>query len=112
MDRFTRQGQATTPPESPMTEKQSKVSTGRGGKREGAGRPKGSLDQGNKLIRDMISDALDEVGGVDYLVAVALMDPKAFTSLIGKVLPIQVTGAGGGPLQFQQITRKIIDPAA
>ena len=49
-----------------MPEKQSQKS-GVGGKRPGAGRPKGSLDKGNAMIRDMIVQALDEAGGVDYL---------------------------------------------
>lgn len=82
-----------------MTEKQSKLSTGRGGKREGAGRPKGSLDKGNALIREMIVQALDGVGGVEYLQGVARSHPAAFISLIGKTMPLQVTGDGGGPVE-------------
>ncbi len=81
-----------------MTEKQSKVSS-RGGKREGAGRPKGSVDKGNAMIREMIVEALDRVGGVDYLIRQAEEQPKAFLSLIGKVMPVQLEGAGGGAIQ-------------
>jgi hypothetical protein len=55
----------------------------------GPGRPKGSLDKGNRLIREMIADALDKVGGTAYLVTQAKTNPKAFLQLIGKVLPIQ-----------------------
>lgn len=86
-----------------MSEKQSKLSTGRGGKREGAGRPKGALDKGNSLIREMIAQALDQVGGVDYLADVAKSHPAAFCSLVGKVMPVQVEGAGGGPIQVTKI---------
>lgn len=82
-----------------MPEKQSKQSTGRGGARPGAGRPKGSVDKGNALIREMIVDALDTVGGVEYLAEIARSHPTAFLSLVGKVMPIQLTGDGGGPLQ-------------
>lgn len=82
-----------------MAEKQSKLSTGKGGAREGAGRPKGSLDKGNALIRELIVQALDQVGGVDYLADVARSHPAAFVSLIGKTMPLQVTGAGGGPVE-------------
>ena len=79
-------------------EKQSKNSN-RGGARPGAGRPKGSLDKGNSMIREMIVEALDGVGGVEYLQQTALSHPAAFLSLIGKVMPIQVMGEGGGPVQ-------------
>ena len=81
-----------------MTEKQSKLSTGKGGKREGAGRPKGSIDKGNALIREMIVEALHGLGGVSYLQEVAQSHPAAFVSLIGKTMPLQVTGDGGGPI--------------
>ena len=80
-----------------MAEKQSNIS--KGGKREGAGRPKGSLDKGNALIRELIVDALHGVGGVEYLQKVANSNPAAFLSLVGKTMPMQVTGADGGALQ-------------
>lgn len=81
-----------------MVEKQSKKSTGKGGKREGAGRPKGSVDKGNAMIREMIVQALDKAGGVEYLESTARSHPAAFLNLIGKVMPIQVEGGGGGPV--------------
>lgn len=84
-----------------MPEKQSKLSTGKGGARPGAGRPKGSLDKGNALIRDMITQALDEAGGVEYLKEAAISHPAAFLALIGKVMPIQVSGEGGGPIKLE-----------
>lgn len=80
-------------------EKQSKKSSARGGRREGAGRPKGSLDKGNALIREMVADALNKAGGVDYLARQANEKPAAFLALLGKVLPVQITGAGGGPVE-------------
>lgn len=67
----------------------------------GPGRPKGSKNKTPALIREMVSEALNKAGGVDYLVDRA-KDPKtagAFLSLVGKVLPVQVTGAGGGPVE-------------
>lgn len=82
-----------------MSEKQTKLSTGRGGARKGAGRPKGSLDKGNAMIREMIADALNGVGGVEYLQRTAQSHPAAFLSLIGKTMPLQVTGEGGGPFR-------------
>jgi hypothetical protein len=86
-----------------MSEKESNNSTGRGGKREGAGRPKGSIDKGNALIREMACEALSQVGGGDYLARVAESHPGPFLSLLGKILPVQLTGEGGGPIQIGRI---------
>lgn len=80
-------------------EKQTSLSR-HGGARPGAGRPKGSLDKGNALIREMVAQALDQAGGVEYLSRIAETHPGPFLGLVGKVLPIQVTGAEGGPLQI------------
>lgn len=82
----------------------------KGEKKPGQGRPKGSLNKNNQQIRDMIAEALDGVGGVDYLMDCA-QDPKtkaAFLGLIGKVMPIQVQGDKENPLQH--ITRIEIVP--
>lgn len=64
----------------------------RGGKREGAGRPKGALDGNNKQLREMILAALDANGGVAYLAAKAESHPQAFMSLLGRVLPTTLDG--------------------
>jgi hypothetical protein len=70
----------------------------KGEKRPGQGRPKGSLDKGNAMIREMIVEALHGVGGVAYLQEKADSHPQAFMALIGKVMPIQVEG-GDKPIQ-------------
>lgn len=78
-----------------------KKSRGIGKGTPGPGRPKGALNKDHKLIRDMIAGALDQLGGVDYLVECG-NDPKtrsAFLALIGKTMPVQVTGEGGGAVQ-------------
>jgi len=48
----------------------------------------------------MILQALHTAGGVEYLYQQAFDNPKAFLALVGKVLPLQVTGEGGGALQI------------
>ena len=60
----------------------------RGGKREGAGRPVGSLDKNNKQLREMILEALENKGGAAYLTELAGSHPQAFVSLLGRVLPL------------------------
>lgn len=71
------------------------------GQKSGPGRPKGAPNKVTAELKDMILSALDESGGVEYLVKRA-NDPRtasAFLTLVGKVLPMQVTGEGGGPVQ-------------
>lgn len=84
-----------------MSEKQSEESVPgkNGGKRPGAGRPKGAVAKSTALIRDMVSDALDELGGVDYLKKVAESHPGPFLGLIGKVMPVQITGEDGDAIK-------------
>ena len=57
----------------------------------------------NKITRDlkeMILGALDGAGGVDYLIEQSQKNPGAFLTLIGKVLPLQVTGTDNGPVMI------------
>lgn len=69
----------------------------------GKGRPKGTANKNTAAIKDMILTALSNAGGAEYLEARA-NDPKtasAFLGLVGKVLPMQVTGADGDALRVQ-----------
>ena len=62
---------------------------------------KGVPNKTTGAIKDMILTALSEAGGVSYLVDRA-NDPKtaaAFLGLVGKVLPMQVTGVDGDAIQ-------------
>lgn len=60
----------------------------------GPGRPKGVRNKTTTAIKEMIVQALDKKGGVDYLVKQADENPTAFLTLVGKVLPMQVEGSG------------------
>lgn len=63
----------------------------------GKGRPKGSVNKATAALKDMILQALDEAspgGGVEYLKLQSVENPVAFMTLVGKVLPLQVNGAG------------------
>jgi hypothetical protein len=62
------------------------------------GRPKGVPNKANKLIKDMIIGALHDAGGQEYLAKRAIDQPVAFMALLGRVLPLQITGEGGNPI--------------
>jgi hypothetical protein len=77
------------------------------------GSRKGVPNKNTKELKEMILQALDHSGGVDYLVEKA-NDPKtagAFLSLIGKVLPMTIAGDKDQPLTFQIIERRLVDPS-
>jgi hypothetical protein len=75
------------------------------------GKPKGAVNRTTKELKDMILKALDESGGVEYLVERA-NDPRtasSFLALIGKVLPMTVAGDKDNPLIVHTIVRRIVD---
>ena len=82
------------------TDKKSPGIRRNGGKRPGAGRPKGSPNKITAQLKDMILQALDGAGGVEYLKQTALTNPSAFLPLVGKVLPLQLS-AGDGKLEVR-----------
>lgn len=67
----------------------------------GPGRPKGVPNKINGALKEMILEALEESGGVDYLVKQAESNPTAFMTLIGKVLPMTLSGDPSAPLRFE-----------
>lgn len=66
----------------------------------GKGRKAGVPNKTTALLKDMILKALDGAGGVEYLQRQADENPGPFLTLVGKVLPMQVTGEDGGALQI------------
>ena len=69
------------------------------------GRPKGSLNKTTALLKDAILMAAENAGNkigseglVSYLEHQAVENPAPFIGLLGKVLPMQVTGENGGPV--------------
>ena len=73
------------------------------GQKKLGGRKKGTPNKETKQLREMILEALDKAGGVQYLEKQADANPKAFLTLLAKVLPMQVTGEGGGPLTIKVV---------
>jgi hypothetical protein len=62
------------------------------------GRGKGTGNIISRDVKEMILQALHQVGGVDYLVQRAQKNPVAFLALLGRLLPTQVTGKDGGAI--------------
>ena len=56
------------------------------------GKPKGATNHLTREVKAMILEALEGAGGVQYLIDKADSHPQAFMSLLGRVLPLQVTG--------------------
>ena len=81
------------------------------GVRQG-GRQKGTPNHLTADVKAMILGALKAKGGQKYLEKHADANPTAFLTLIGKVLPMQVTGDGGGPLVIQTVAFHADDPPA
>ena len=52
----------------------------------------------------MILGALQAKGGQEYLERAAEENMTAFLTLVGKVLPLQVTGEGGGPIVIKSVS--------
>ena len=75
---------------------------GHGGLRAGAGRPPGAQNKISLSLKNMILQALDEAGGVDYLKRLAIENSSAFASLLGRVLPttLQASESDGGPAKI------------
>ena len=75
------------------------------------GRQKGTPNKENRLLREMILQALDEQdgGGVEYLKKQASDNPASFMTILGKILPTQISGDDENPLTIiTRIERHII----
>jgi hypothetical protein len=78
----------------------------------GKGREKGVPNKVTKELKDMILGALDQAGGVGYLTKKA-NDPRtasAFLSLVGKVLPLQIKGAGPNGEHQSRVIVEFVGP--
>lgn len=51
-----------------------------------------------RSLKEMIEQALKNAGGAQYLEQQAMENPAAFMALLGKILPLQVTGDAERPL--------------
>ena len=63
----------------------------------GKGRKAGVPNKVTGALKDMILQALSNVGGAAYLEGQARKNPNAFLALVGRVLPLQVKDGGADP---------------
>jgi hypothetical protein len=79
-----------------------------------SGRKKGALNKVTRTAKEAIALAAEELGGSDRLVEWVKEDPaneRVFWGTIyPKLLPLQVTGEEGGPVQVERIERVIVRP--
>lgn len=69
----------------------------RGGKRPGSGRKKGVPNKITADVKHAIMEAFSALGGVEYLKRVAIIDPKTFCVLLGRIVPVKVVGDEENP---------------
>lgn len=73
------------------------------------GSRKGIPNKNTAELKEMILQALTNAGGVEYLTKQADEKPVAFLALVGKVLPLQVAGAGpNGEHVFKKIVVEVV----
>ena len=72
----------------------------RPGERRG-GRQKGTPNKVDVDIKRMVLRALDGVGGEQYLMRQVEENPGSFLTLVGKVLPLQITGDPDRPVSIE-----------
>ncbi len=87
------------------------------------GRPKGIKNKTSMILKEATILAAAQVGEDDYgrdgltgyLRRIAREEPKSFVTLLAKILPLQITGVNGGPVDIHtyqtvdQVIAKLID---
>ena len=81
------------------------------GRKTGGGSRKGRPNKLTASLKELILGALEDVGGREYLVRQAELNPVAFIGLISKVLPLQVAGNAAEPIAYKiEVSYRSPDP--
>jgi hypothetical protein len=78
------------------------------------GKTSGVPNEATALLKDAVLKAAETAGGgepdglVNYLVAQAKQNPVAFMTLLGEVLPTQVSGEGDGNIIVEIVSLELI----
>ena len=74
----------------------------------GAGRAAGTPNKTTVKVKEAILKAFDQVGGHQYLIGIALTDPRTFCTLVGRVLPSELSGPDGSPIEITEVRRVVV----
>lgn len=75
----------------------------------GLGRKKGVPNKVTKAAKEAIAECFENMGSVAGLTLWATDHPKEFYTLIWpKIIPLQLTGADGDPIEVRAVERRII----
>lgn len=77
------------------------------GKKSG-GRKKGTPNRLTASVKEMVLGALQEAGGQEYLLMQSKLNPTAFLTLVGKVLPTEISGPDGGAIEIKGIQVQLV----
>jgi len=56
----------------------------------GQGRKRGSKNKTTVLLKEAIEESFANVGGAEYLTDMALLEPRAYLTLLAKILPAKI----------------------
>jgi hypothetical protein len=73
------------------------------GHKKAGGRQKGTPNKATAEIRDMLRQALDESGGVEYFVKQAKENPVSFNTLIAKIIPADINAKLTGNITIKVV---------
>ncbi len=65
------------------------------------GRKKGTPNKVTASVREGLEAAFAGLGGVDHMTNWAKENPTEFYKLLTKLIPVQVTGEEGGPVELK-----------
>jgi hypothetical protein len=74
------------------------------GRKKTGGRKAGTPNKATTELKTVILSALDAAGGVAYLAQQAHANPGPFLQLVGKVLPLTLTGDARAPLVVRTLS--------
>ena len=72
-------------------------STGKRAGNRGMGRPKGSVNKTTKTLKEALLNSFETLGSEKWLVSLAESDPKAYASLLGRLVPSEVKAEVSSP---------------
>ncbi len=68
-----------------------------------AGRPKGAVNKNTAAAKEAFKLAFEGVDGVDGLIAWAQENRTEFYKLYARLIPTEVSGPDGAPIQVEQV---------